>query len=509
MTYETIVLGAGHNGLVAAARLARQGKRVLLLEKRVSPGGLCAPREFHPGYTVPGILHEATCLSPTVAGQLELAKHGLEFRGDARAILALSGGKSLLLGHDLIRGLDGRPVEEKGCRAWSDLLARVRPFVLGLIENPPPALDFSDTSNLIELGLKGLGLRRLGRKWMLELMRIAPMSAADWLSEYFGSPFVIEALSFPGVCGSWVGPRAAGTAANLLIAECCRGLPVKGGPAALAAALEKACRAAGVEIRTESKVAHLQIRDGRISGIRLEDGQILEGRIALAAMDPRKVFLELIHPRNLSLKTERQFLSLRARGVAAKVHLALSALPGLASGPEFKPEQLRLGGGHPDFLEKAFDAVKYGRFSPEPHLDLTIPSLSDPSLAPAGHHVLSALVHCAPYDLKEGWSGQARHDLERVVLDRLEDTFPGIRKSIVASEVLTPLDLETEYGCSGGHLFHGELALDQLLFMRPTPETSGYRTPIQGLYLAGSGCHPGGGMTGLPGWLGAGAALKG
>jgi phytoene dehydrogenase-like protein len=302
------------------------------------------------------------------------------------------------------------------------------------------------------------------------------------------------------------GPWSPGTNLNLILAETLGGLSIKGGPAALVAALDKAARAQGVEIRTDARVTRINLHDGAVSGVTLANGEVLEANQVAASCDPKTLFLKLIPPQLLSMDFERHVLQYRARGMTAKVNLALDRYPELPNRPELQPVFLRTGASI-DELERTFDPAKYREFALAPMLEVYVPTLEAPDLAPDGHHVFSVLAHWVPYTLEGGWTDDARGRLLESVLDALESYMPQLRTSIVAAQVQAPVDLETTYGVFGGHVRHGEHATDQLV-LRPTPECARYATPIDGLFLCGSGSYPGGGLTGMPGLLGARRMLE-
>jgi phytoene dehydrogenase-like protein len=334
------------------------------------------------------------------------------------------------------------------------------------------------------------------------------MCVADWLNEWFETDLLKALLAGPALTGLFTGPWSAGTTATLLLNECLAGPGVKGGPAALIAALATACQEYGVEIRTACPVQRIRVADGRVSGVTLAGGQTIETTTVASSCEPKRTLLELVAPTDLPLRVEKQIRVYRTRGTTAKVNLALKALPEFIGRPGQQFEVIRIAGSLAD-LERAFDAVKYRRFSPTPYLDIRIPSLADTSLAPAGHHVASILVQCAPYDLEGGWSEAEREVLGETVVATLDRYAPCLTERIVAREVLTPVDLEVRYGLTGGHVHHGEHGLDQMLFMRPALSCGRYATPLAGLFLCGSGSHPGGGITCGPGALAAKAILKG
>lgn len=504
MSGPVVVVGAGPNGLVAATKLARAGRRVTLVERREVVGGLAAFEEIHPGYRVPGPLHDSWCFSPVVAKELGL---GTGFADGDSPLLALGGDREPIL-------LSGRPEADLGerdggsWRGWRSFLDRVGPLLRDVLHRPPPGLAPAGLGELLDLAGRGLALRRLGRDDMTELTRVGTMCVADWLNERFENPLLVEALAAPAVLSTFTGPWSAGTAANLLFHETLRSRPFVGGTATLLDALKSAAESAGVELRTGSRVREIPVSDGRVSGAVLESGDRIDARVVVATCDPRQAILDLLDPRVLAAETERQLRVLRARGTTAQVRLALDGPLEFEGFDGEVPERIHLGGGHVDELERAFDAAKYRRWAEKPHLDIRWPTLSNPGLAPDGGHVVSILASAAPIEIDGGWTDAERSRLEAAVLDRLTEHAPTVRDRIVAVETLSPADVEERYGTTGGHLHHGEHALDQLLMLRPGPCASGYATPIGGLFLGGSGTHPGGGLTGIPGLLAAGAVLR-
>lgn len=510
---RAIVIGAGHNGLVAGLMLARAGRKVTIVEQRGEVGGLCAASEVHPGYTVPGLLHDTTGVRRKVVDSLGLARFGLEFESEAPSVLAAhSEHRGVVLHAEAKRSRDELEALHKGDGdgyiEWRGFLSRIRAFVSGVLSEKPPLMRPDSIAELWSLGKTGIGLRRLGKTDMLELMRVAPMCAADWLQESFCHPLPAAALAAPAAIGASLGPWSAGTAASLLLYESVRGPEVKGGPAALTRALQKAFEAAGGQIALESRVARIRLDHGAVCGVELDGGRFIEAPLAVASCDPKRALLDLVEPATLPLDVEEQVASIRVRGSTAKVNLALDGQiqfrdrEGERHARAAVADQL-------DDIERAFDAAKYRTCSERPHLEVSVPSVDDASLAPPGKDVVSILAHAAPYHVEGGWSREASERFGDAVVEVLERVAPGTRAKIVAREVLSPADLEGRYGLTGGQIHHGEHALDQLLFMRPTPKLARYKTPIEGLYLGGSGSHPGGGVTCQPGALAAEAILKG
>lgn len=491
---SAVVIGAGHNGLVAALRLAGAGRRVMVLERREMVGGLAAAEEFHPGYSSPGLLHDTAGMRPRIAAALGLDGHGLGWRQRPPVTVARAGAEPIRLAEAELAG-------------WRAAVGELRPFLSRLQENPPPRMELRGAADFLRLGLEGLALRRLGRRRGRELLRVLVMPVQDWLSEWFDDAHVAGALAAPGLLGGFLGPRAPGTAGGLLLLEAGAGHEVAGGPAAIINALTAAVGAAGVEVRTAAEVARIDIGKNGVTGVRLVSGEEVPAEVVAASCDPTTALLDLLPPGSLGLLDERDVSGYRSRGTVARLNLALSGTPQLAGGDGEPAELVRVGSL--DELERASDAIKYGELPGTPTLEMRLPSLTDPDLAPAGHQVASVLIDFVPHAPEGGWSTQLRDRLAESVMARLEAVAPGLGALVVGSELLTPVDIEERYGVTGGHLFHGEMALDQMLALRPAICAGRYATPIDGLYLAGGGSHPGGGISGLPGWLAAGAILAG
>jgi phytoene dehydrogenase-like protein len=511
VAWDALVVGAGPNGLAAAARLARTGRRVAVLERAAAPGGLSARHEFHPGHAVPGILHDDALTPPAVAERLGLAGHGLAFRRPPAVHVAEAGGPGLLLAGEpeaAAAAIGARSAEDAAAYlALHAFLGRLTPLVRSTLGEPPPPLSPRSAGDWWRLGGRGLRLARVSRRDLRELARSAPQCVADFLAERFATPLLVEALAAPAVESTWSGPWSAGTTAQLLLRGAAGGAAIAGGPAALVAALAAAARAAGAEVRCGAEVARIRLDRGRVAGVVLASGETLDAPVVVSSADPKRTMLALLPPASLPIRVEQEFRRLRCRGTAAKVHLALSGPLQLAGGDGRLDEAIRVGGGHVDDLERAFDAVKYRRFSPRPHLEVRVPSVADASLAPPGHHVVSILASFAPHDLEGGWTEEARERLGDAVVAVLAAHAPDLGRRLLAREVLTPADLEARFALSGGHLHHGEHALDQLFVMRPTASAARYATAVPGLFLGGAGSHPGGGVRPAAGLLAAEAVL--
>ena len=498
--WDAAVIGAGVNGLTAAAYLARAGKRVLVLEKRPVAGGSAVTEEIFPGFKVSTVTHRAY-VPGAIVRELGLETHGLEiYRPDALLTAPLAGGGGLTLWRDpeKTRAALSRhsPRDAERYTAFDALVRDLAGFLAPLVSAPAIVPDggAADLFSFLKLGLK---FRSLGARTMHEALRVLPMASADWLNEWFETDALKAMLASRGVAGTFVAPRSPGTAALFLLHEVGRseaGFP-RGGMGALSSVLETAARGFGAEIRTSVPVRRVTLENGRAAGVVLENGQEISARVVLSNADPRSTLTRLVDPGALPPELLSRVLHIRFRGAVAKVNLALDALPEFRGVP---PEELS-GAVHIgptlDGMERAFDEAKYGRFSTRPVLEVVIPSLFDPTLAPSGKHVASILAQFVPYRLRDG-GPEARSALGDAVVETLAEYAPGIQNAILHREVLTPWDLEEKFGLPEGNLLHGEQTLDQLFFMRPMPGWARYSTPIPGLYLCGAGTHPGGSVTG-------------
>lgn len=507
---DVVVIGAGHNGLACAALLAQAGRKVLVLERRDRVGGIAASEEFHPGYRSAGLFAEANRVRPAVIGKLGLERHGLALRAARPGVLALDGdGRGLYLDADPARAAAAIAARSaRDAEAYPRFRAALAGFdsvLQAFLDEPALDLVHLETNAPLDLVRRAWRVRRLGRRGMLDFLRLPAMPIADLLSEWFETDLLKAALALPAISGTWLGPRSPGSAANFLLWEAAAGPGVQGGGPALVAALEKAARAAGVEIRTGAAVERLMVEDGRVRGVGLEGGEAIAADAVAASCDPKQLFLRLVPPGAIPYRLERRIQGFRTRGTTAQVLLALGAPPRFAAHPDGAVELARTG-SRLDDLERAFDAVKYRRVSDTPILEIHVPTVASPDLAPAGGAVVSVLVHFAPHDLAGGWDAAARERLGDRVVALLEAHAPGLARDVAGRLVLSPADLGERYALPQGHPHHGEHALDQWL-VRPSPECARHRTPVAGLYLCGSGVHPGGGLTCAPGALGAEALL--
>ncbi len=504
--YDVIVIGAGHNGLTTAALLCKKGRSVVVIERRDVVGGLCAGEEFHPGYRSPGVLHDTACVRPGVVDALRLGEHGLEFDPHPSAVfLAQRDGEGFLLSDDTgttVGEIERHSTLDAGrYQDYRRFIERVRGVVGPVLNEVPSDIYELPAGAMVELARQGLALRALGSRDMMQLLRVPPMCVADWMRDWFETELLCAGMSAPAILGTWCGPWSPGTAANLLVRECTAGRTVTGGGAALVHSLERAARDLGVEIRTGVAVERIGVKNGTVTGVVLAGGEEITAGAVVSSCDPVTTFLGLFAAGELPHALEARITKYRMRGTTAKVHLALSRPLSFAGRPDLEVEYARTGETLDD-QERAFDAVKYRRFSEQPLLDIYVPGVSRSGFAPDGHASVSILVHFAPHQLDGGWNNDARERLGDAVVAELDAIAPGTSSAIVAREVLTPADIAERYGVTGGHVHHGEHGLDQLI-TRPTPETSRYATPIRGFYLCGGGSHPGGGITCAPGALAA------
>jgi phytoene dehydrogenase-like protein len=504
---SVIIIGAGHNGLTTAFYLAKAGLKPLVLEGRATVGGGAVTEEIAPGFRCPTLAHAIGPLRPSVVRDMRLDARGVAFVApDPRLVTLSADGRALAFSTDVARTSEAiRAFSTADADKYAEFcstLARLGAFLSVLLETTPPSLDGPGVGELWDLLKTGRRFRALGRTDSFRLLRWMPMPAADFVAEWFSNDLLQAAVAARGIFGVAQGPWSAGTGATLLLNAAVDPAPggssatVRGGPGALTRAMADAAVEAGAEIRTSAAVAQVTVRDGRVSGVVLEDGKEIGARAVVSNADPKRTFLGLVDPMELDPGFLVRVRNYRCPGVVAKVNLALSALPAFGGirGPSELLGRLQIGPGV-DYLERAFDASKYGEISQDPYLDVTLPTLHDASLAPAGAHVMSVYMQFAPHKLAGGraWP-DAAGELGRIVLRTLARHAPGIEQLIVHQQVITPHDLESKYGLTGGHILHGEPSLDQLFTMRPVLGCAQYRTPIAGLYLCGAGTHPGGGI---------------
>jgi phytoene dehydrogenase-like protein len=510
---DVVVVGGGPNGLTAAALLAKGGRRTVLVERRSVVGGAAVTEEFHPGFRASTVAHTAGPLRTGLAEALGLDRYGLEWiRPEPRVFAPLPDGRSLSLFGDPAR--TAASIARFSARdadrypGFHASLGRISAVLGRLLELTPPDVESPRLRDLFPLAGFGWALRRLGRADGHDLLRWGPMAVADFAQEWFETPLLAALVAARGVQGMMAGPWSAGTTANLLLQAAAGDgngasstVFVKGGLGALTKALASAARGFGAEIRTGTAVERLLLKEGRVAGVVLSGGEEIEASAVASAVDPQATLLRLLDPVALDPEDAQRARNFRTAGMASKVNLALSGVPRFtaASGDDAALRGRIHIGSDIDVLERAFDEAKYGDLSRRPWLDATIPTLTDPALAPAGQHVMSVYVQYTPYRLKAGGWPERAGEVAEAVLATLEDHAPGLRSLVIGQQVLTPWHLETVYGTTGGHPSHGEPSLDQLFLARPFLGFGRYRTPVPGLYLCGAGTHPGGGVTGGPG----------
>ena len=519
--YDAIVIGAGHNGLIASAYLARAGKRVLVLERRDIVGGAAVTEEIFPGYRFTEFSYVVSLLRPEIIRDLELPKHGLKILPLPSTVTPLDNGDYLAAwdDHDLTRREIYRhsPRDAEAADEYSRVMARaakaIKP-VLGLVPPDPSSMSWRDLRGLLKLGQYGAGL---SEREIYRIAKLVTQSAADLLDEWFELDPLKGTKSASGIIGTFLGPRSPGTAYVLLhhymgeIDGAFRAWGfAKNGTGGVTAAIASSARALGVEIRTGAAVAKVLVRGGRACGVALESGEEFAAGVVMSAADPKRTFLQFVDRAHLPDELVTAVQNFRVRGSSGKVNIALSELPDFTCLPGPGPLHRGAISISPsiDYIERAYDEAKYGQFSKQPYIDMVIPSMIDRDMAPPGHHVMSCFVQYAPYDIEGGWDDAKREAFGEAVISTIERYAPNIRRAIVGKQVITPKDIERIAGITGGNIFHGELLLHQLFFLRPAPQWADFRTPLPGYYFGASGAHPGGGVMGAAGKLAAHEILE-
>jgi len=515
-TRDVVIVGGGHNGLVTAFYLAKAGFKPLVLERRSQTGGAAITDEIHPGFRCPTLSHSAGPLRPDVVSDMQLEKHGLKLISPEVAVTTLApDGRALTLYKDT-----GRAAQEIGKFSQKDAgkyvefqqsLAKIGRVIGEALKLAPPNIDDPSKGDLWGMLQTGRALRKLGKKDMYRVLRWGPMAVADLVAEYFETELLRATVAARGIFGTFLGPWSAGSSMVLLLRSAGDSHPAgsamfaAGGTGAITQAMTSAAKAAGAEIRAGADVIQVRVKDGVATGVILSNGEEIAAKAVVSNADPKRTLLKLVDPTHLTPDFVKKLQNYRMPGTVAKVNLALSGLPKFTSlSTEAMSGRIQIG-HEIDYLERAFDASKYGDFSRQPYLEAIIPSIADPSLAPPGQHVMSIYMQYAPYKLKgTDWESQ-RSALGETVVKTLSQYAPDLPELILKHQVITPQDLEDVYGLTGGQIFHGELALDQFFTMRPLLDGARYRTPVENLYLCGNGTHPG---TGLTGGSGANAARE-
>ena len=518
---DAIVIGAGINGLIAAIALARRKRSVVLIEQHPIPGGAAITTEFAPGYRAPTLSHAIGPLNRDLARGLRLDRAGVEIITPDPALTTLGhDGQTITFHRDpVLTAASIAQHSSPDAARWHEFVTttqRLAAFVCRVANQPPPNIDEVSAREGMRLLAMGRRARRLGRRNLIRLARWAPMAIADLASEWFQSELLQAAISTHAVFGHPAGPWSAGTGGMWLqrVAEDAMpvggGVTVRGGPGALSEALARIAADAGVALRFDTAVQQIQTSGSRATGVVLSSGDEIGARVVVGAIHPKRLMLDLVPAAALPPSYVERMRHVRARGVTAKINLALSESPVFTSlhGDPVPLSGRLLIAPDPDYVERAFDATKYGEMSERPWLEISIPSMFDGSFAAEGRHVMSIYVHYAPRQLRSLEWDANRDALFKNVMRVLDEHAPSLQSLIVGREILTPEDLERRWGITGGHIFHGEHALDQSWIARPLLGWAHYRTPIAGLFLASAGTHPGGGLTGLPGLLAARAVLE-
>jgi phytoene dehydrogenase-like protein len=515
---KVVVIGGGHNGLITAFYLAKGGFKPVVLERREMVGGGAVTEEFHPGFRASTLAHTLGPLRADVARDLSVEKFDCQiFQPDPRVFSPAQDGRALLFYSDAAKTAGGiarisaRDAEKYA--QFAEALQEVAGIFAQLSSITPPAIDKPTPEDLWNLFKTGRGVRGLGKKRIFDLLRWGPMAVADFVAEFFETELIRATIAARGIFGTALGPWSAGSTAVLLLRAAADANPVgtaaysRGGVGDFSRALAEAAKQAGAEIRTDAEVQQIRTKDGAVVGVVLRDGEEIATDAVVSGVDPKRTFFNLLDPAQLDPRFAQRVKNVRMKGTVAKVNLALGDLPSFPSlaGTIGQDGYLRALSGRIhigpeiDYLERAFDASKYGEFASEPYLDVTIPTILDPSLAPDAKHVLSAYVQFAPFALKTGSWDARRKELGDVVVKTLTRYAPNLPGLVEGMQVITPADLEKIYGFTGGHVFHGELALDQIFTMRPVLDWARYKTPVRGLFMCSSGTHPGNGLTGASG----------
>jgi phytoene dehydrogenase-like protein len=507
-TRDVVIIGGGHNGLVTAFYLAKAGYKPLVLERRPQPGGAAITQEFHFGFRCSTLAHSAGPLRPDIVRDMQLEKHGLKLISPDVATVSLSpDGRALTLYRSLEKSVQEiSKFSQKDAARYPEFqqtLSKISKVIAEALALTPPDIDHPSRGDLWGMLQTGRAIRKLGKKDMYRLLRWGPMAVADLAAEYFETELLRATIAARGIFGTFLGPWSAGSSLVLLIRAAgdahASGLAsfAVGGAGAITQAMATAATEAGAEIRSNAEVIEVTVGNGVASGVVLSSGEEINAQAIISNADPKRTLLKLVDPMHLSPDFVMKLQHYRMPGTVAKVNLALSGLPKFTalSNDEALSGRILIA-PEIDYLERAFDESKYGSFSKQPYLEVAIPTVGDPSLAPAGKHVMSIYMQYAPFKLKNGdWESQ-RVALGDTVVKTLARYAPDLPGLILTHQIITPQDLEDVYGLTSGHIFQGELALDQFFTMRPLLDWAKYNTPIKNLYLCGSGTHPGAGLTG-------------
>jgi phytoene dehydrogenase-like protein len=523
-TRDVIIVGGGHNGLVTAFYLAKAGFKPLVLERRAQVGGAAITEELHPGFRCSTLAHNTGPLRADVVRDMQLEKHGLKLTTpDVNTVSLTPDGRALVLYSDAKKAAQEiAQWSQKDATSYADFgaaLGKIGKVIGEALALTPPNIDSPSSGDLWGMLKTGRSIRNLGKKDLYRVLRWGPMAAADLVAEFFDTEPLRATVAARGIFGTFLGPWSAGSSLVLMLRAAADQSPhaspagsvqfPTGGIGSITLAMAAAAKQAGAEIRIGADIAEIRVKDGVATGVVLTSGEEISARAVVSNADPKRTLMRLVDPAHLTPDFVQKIKNFRSMGTVAKINLALSALPEFTALKSKGASDLLKGriqiSPEIDYLERAFDESKYGNFSRNPYIEMTFPSLSDPSLAPTGQHVMSIYMQYAPYKLKDGdWESQ-RKALGETVVKTIAQYAPNLPQIILRHQIITPKDLEDTYGLTGGQIFHGELALDQFFTMRPLLDWARYKTPIENLYLCGSGTHPG---TGLTGGSGANAARE-
>jgi phytoene dehydrogenase-like protein len=520
--YDVLVIGGGHNGLTTAAYLARAGRKVLVLERRHVLGGAAVTEEVFPGFTFSVASYVVSLLRPEIIRELDLPRHGLEILPLDGTYTPMPSGDYLWRVNDHAKTrreiarhsrVDAEAYDEYG-KAMVEMGRFVKP-ILGMLPPDPTSLDPRGLQKLLFLARR---FQQLSRQDQYNQIQLMTMSAVDFLDQWFETDVLKATMSASGIIGTFLGVRSPGTAYVLLhhymgeIDGAFRSWGLcRGGTGAISNAIAAAAREAGAEIRTEAAVERILVTGNTANGVVLTNGDEIHANLVASSVDPRLTFVRFLERGVLPEEFLDDIHRYKFRGSSGKVNMALDALPDFPVPKHTSAaDHAHLRGAVSispsiDYMERAYDDAKYGRYSRRPYIDIVIPSLTDPSVAPPGKHVMSCFVQYAPYHLKDATWDEKRDEFGDTVVNTISEFAPNLKKIILHRQVVTPLDLEREWGLSEGNIFQGELTLEQLFFLRPAPGWAQYKTPVNALYMCGSATHPGGGIMGAPG---RNAALK-
>ncbi|MBM23453.1 MAG: phytoene dehydrogenase [Gammaproteobacteria bacterium] len=504
---KIVIIGGGHNALTCSAYLAKTGFAVEVYEARSKIGGMASVREFAEGYKAPGTAHLLHTLDANILKYLNLKKHGLEFAATGLKTISLNpNGDTLTIDGDHITGEGINLREQQEFKVFKKKVNKLARFFRSSYQHSPPRIGSGNKKDILGLMTLGWNLRSMGKEDMSDMLKFIAINIYDLLHEFFDDEFIKGSLAIDAVLGNHLGPRSNNTVITYLhqltgeIEGVQGGYAIpKGGMDSYTNALKNSAEKQGVKIMVDSSVQAIRLdTSGKVCGITLENGDEVNADIVVSGIDPKSTFMCLVGPRNLEAGFVHKIQNIRMRGNASKLHLALSAIPKFNGVDANDLGERIIISPTMQYLEQAFDFTKYQACSDQLAMEITIPSIHDTTLAPEGHHVISAIVNYTPYALKEGWDKAKPLVLENII-NTLNQYAPGIKEQILHAELLTPKDIESEYGITGGHWHHGELAFDQFLMLRPIPDLAQYSTPIESLYICGAGAHPGGGLMGIAG----------